>query len=319
MFNNIGEWFRTTIGVRQGCLLSPTLFNIFLERIMTDALEGHTSTVSVGGRTVSNLRFADDIDGLAGSEEELSELTGRLNESSCAYGMEISAEKTKLMTNSKNFTSDISINGHKLEYVDKFKYLGAIVSEKGSRPEILARIALTIAALTKLGPIWKDRYISINSKIRLMRSLVLAIFLYACETWTLNAELEKRIQAMEMRCFRKILGISYKDRITNIEVKERIKQHIGQYEDLLSTVKKRKLRWFGHVTRSESMSKTILQGTVEGGRKRGRQKKRWEDNISEWTAQPLSSCLRYAEDREKWRKMVKDSSVTTQRPIRARR
>ena len=317
--NDIGEWFKTTIGVRQGCLLSPTLFNIFLERIMSDALEDHTSTVSVGGRSISNLRFADDIDGLAGSEEELNELTRRLNQSSCAYGMEISAEKTKLMTNSKNTTSDISINGHKLEYVDKFKYLGAIVSEEGSRPEILARIAQTIAALTKLGPIWKDRNISISSKIRLMRSLVLAIFLYACETWTLNAELERKIQAMEMRCFRRILGISYKDRITNIEVKERIKQHIGQYEDLLSTVKKRKLRWFGHVTRSKSMSKTILHGTVEGSRRRGRQKKRWEDNITEWTVQPLSSCLRYAEDREKWRKMLKDSSVATQWPIRARR
>ena len=71
---DIGEWFRTTVGVRQGCPLSPTLFNIFLERIMTDALENHVSTVTIGGRTVSNLRFADDIDGLAGAEAEFSEL-----------------------------------------------------------------------------------------------------------------------------------------------------------------------------------------------------------------------------------------------------
>ena len=64
--NNIGEWFRTTIGVHQGCLLSPTLFDIFLERITADALEGHKGTVSNGGRTFTNLRFADDIDGLGG-------------------------------------------------------------------------------------------------------------------------------------------------------------------------------------------------------------------------------------------------------------
>ena len=70
---SIGDWFRTTVGVRQGCLLSPTLFNIFLERIMTDALEDHEGTVSVGGRTITSLRFADDIDGLAG-EEELAKL-----------------------------------------------------------------------------------------------------------------------------------------------------------------------------------------------------------------------------------------------------
>ena len=70
LFNSsIGDWFRTTVGVRQGCLLSPTLFNIFLERIMTDALEGHEGTVSIGGRTITNLRFADDTDGLAGEEE----------------------------------------------------------------------------------------------------------------------------------------------------------------------------------------------------------------------------------------------------------
>ena len=72
LFNSsIGDWFRTTVGVRQGCLLSPTLFKIYLERIMTDALEDHEGTVSIGGRTITNLRFADDIDGLAGEELSL--------------------------------------------------------------------------------------------------------------------------------------------------------------------------------------------------------------------------------------------------------
>ena len=71
LFNSsIGDWFRTTVGVRPGFLLSSTLFNIFLERIMTDALEDHEGTVSIGGRTITNLRLADDIDGLAGEEEE---------------------------------------------------------------------------------------------------------------------------------------------------------------------------------------------------------------------------------------------------------
>ena len=80
LFNgSIGDWFRTTIGVRQGCLLSPDLFNIFLERIMTDALEDLEGTVSIGGRTITMLRFADDIDGLAGEEEELANLVERLD------------------------------------------------------------------------------------------------------------------------------------------------------------------------------------------------------------------------------------------------
>ena len=99
LFNSsIGDWFRTRVGVRQGYLLSPTLFNIFLERIMTDALEDHEGTVSIGGRTITNFRFADDIDGLAGEEEELANLVERLDKTSTAYGMEISAEKTKIMT-----------------------------------------------------------------------------------------------------------------------------------------------------------------------------------------------------------------------------
>ena len=91
--DNIGEWFRTTTGVHQGCLLSPTLFNI-LERITADALEDHEGTLSIGGRTIANLRFVDDIDGLGGQEQELVKLVNHLEKVSTAYGMQINAEKT---------------------------------------------------------------------------------------------------------------------------------------------------------------------------------------------------------------------------------
>ena len=110
-YSSIGHWFRTTVGVRQGCLLSPTLFNIFLERIMTDSLEDHEGTVSIGGRKITNLRFADDIDGLAGEEEELANLVECLDEASTAYSMEISAKKTKLMTNNTSgINTEIKMN-----------------------------------------------------------------------------------------------------------------------------------------------------------------------------------------------------------------
>ena len=72
---SIGNWFRTTVGVRKGCLLSPTIFNIFLEKLMTDALEDHKGTVSIGGRTITNFRFADDIGGFAEEEEQLETIT----------------------------------------------------------------------------------------------------------------------------------------------------------------------------------------------------------------------------------------------------
>ena len=100
LFNSsIGDWFRTAVGVRQGCLLSPIFLNIFVERITTDASEDHEVTVSIGGRAITDLRFADDIDGLAGEEEELAKLVERLDKASTAYGIEINAEKNKLMTN----------------------------------------------------------------------------------------------------------------------------------------------------------------------------------------------------------------------------
>ena len=131
---SIGEWFRTTVGVRQGYLLSPILFNIFLERIMTVALEQHEGTVSIGGRTITNLRIADDIVGLAGEEQELADLVESLDKTSTSYGMEISAEKTKLTTNNRNgIATDIRARGEKLETVSKFKYLGAVVSDEGSK------------------------------------------------------------------------------------------------------------------------------------------------------------------------------------------
>ena len=151
-----------------------------------------------------------------------------------------------------------------------------------------------------------------------MRSLVTFIFLYACESWILTAELQSWIQAMEMRCYCKILYISYKDHVTNEEVRSKIQQAIGPHEDLLTIVQRRKLQWYGHVSHSSDLAKTILQGTVKGGRRQGGQRKRWEDNIREWTGLEFGKSKRAVENREKWRKLVAKSSVVPQRPSRLR-
>ena len=105
--------------------------------------------------------------------------------------MEISAEKTKLMTNSvSGIQREIKVKGQKLGTVTSFKYLGAVVLDYGSKPEVLSRIAQATAALTKLKPIWRDNSISVGSKVKLMRTLVISIFLYACESGTLTAILQ---------------------------------------------------------------------------------------------------------------------------------
>ena len=97
---------------------------------MTDALEDHEGTVSIGGRTITNLHFADDTDGLAEEKEELANLVERLHKASTAYGMENSAEKTKLMTNNTSgINTEIKVNGEKLETVTSFKYLGSVIAD----------------------------------------------------------------------------------------------------------------------------------------------------------------------------------------------
>ena len=124
---------------------------------------------------------------------------------------------------------------------------------------------------------------------------------------------------MEMRCYPKILCISYKDRVTNEEDRAKIQQAIGPHEDLLTIVKRRKLQWYGHVFRSSGLAKTILQGTVKGGRRQDRQKKRWVDTISEWTDQEFTKSQRAVENRrKKRRKLVAKSTVVPQRasPLR---
>ena len=121
-----------------------------------------------------------------------------------------------------------------------------------------------------------------------------------------------------MRCYRKILAISYKDHVTNEEVRAKIQQAIGPHEDLLTIVQRCKLQWYGHVSCSSGLAKTILQGTVKGGRKQGRQRKMWEDNIREWTGLEFGKSQRAVENREKWRKLVAKSSVVPQRPLQLR-
>ena len=122
---------------------------------------------------------------------------------------------------------------------------------------------------------------------------------------------------MKMRCYRKLLSVLYKDNVTNKEVRTKIQQAIGPHEDL-NIVKRRKLQWYGHVSRSTGLAKTILQGRVKGERRQGRQKKRWEDNSKEWTGLEFAKSQRAVEKREKWRKLVVKSSVVPQRSLHLR-
>ena len=130
---------------------------------------------------------------------------------------------------------------------------------------------------------------------------------------------KKRIQAFETKCLRNLLRISYLVHKTNDWVRSKINFLVGQQEPLLATAKRRKLSWFGHVTRHDSLSKTILRGILEGGRRRSRQRKCWMDNRKEWTSLPMPELLTRAFCRKYWKRICAESSLMSpRRPNRSR-
>ena len=160
---------------------------------------------------------------------ELQELTTRLVNSAGALGMELNKDKCKVMVNSRNnATISIQIEGQQLEEVGAFKYLGATMTKDGrSTTEIKARIAIATSSMAKLNKLWNSKSISFEIKIKLYKSLILSILLYGCESWTLTAETTRRVQAFEMKCYRRMLGITWKDRKTNEFVRNQVTSRAG--------------------------------------------------------------------------------------------
>ena len=165
--------------------------------------------------------------------------------------------------------------------------------------EVRIRIASAVAAMARLNRIWMCNKISFET-------LVTSILLYGCETWTLLDDSGKRIHAFETKCRRKLLCISYLQHKTNDWIRSKINFVVGSQEPLLATGTRRKLAWFGHVTRHDSLSRTVLQGTLEGGRRRGRQRKCPIYNI-EWTFLPMPELLTRASSRKDWKRITAES------------
>ena len=151
--DHVGEWFRTTMGSRQGCILPPDHFNIYIENIMSPALDRKIGVgVLVGGHLFNNLQFADDIALLAGSADNLQHLLDSVSSVSLAYGMEISGPKTQTMWMSKEHEAlSIKLYGKDLEQVTEFTYLGSCMTENNSsNANIHARIAKALSSFGRL-------------------------------------------------------------------------------------------------------------------------------------------------------------------------
>ena len=195
----LSEWFRVKKGVRQGCVLSPYLFNIRANMVMRETLDGFQGGLQIGGRMITNLRYADDIVLLATSEAELQELVDRLDRVSRKYSLLINVEKTKVMA-SDGIACRILIQNELLEQVDAFPYLGSLIIEDGEcTTKFRIRLNKGQAIGELLQKIWKSHSILISTKIRLMKALVWPVATYGCESWTLRKNEQTRLDAFEMK------------------------------------------------------------------------------------------------------------------------
>jgi exonuclease III len=305
------ECFGIGKGVRQGCILSPCLFNLYAERIMREAgLDDTEEGIHVGGRIINNLRYADDSTLAATEEEELKNMLRRTKEASEKGGLSLNLLKTKVMTSAS--ISKFEVDGVNIEIVKNFIFLGSNIREDGDcRDEIVRRLALGRSALTGMNRIWKDKDVKTRTKRKLVETLVFPIVMYGSESWTMRKRERERIDAFENWCWRRILRISWMAKRTNASVWKEVGL---ETTTLLNKINKQKLTYFGHVMRGNSLEKSIMIGMGEGKRGRGRPNRRWMDDIRELTGRTLQDLKEDVQDRAKWRRMVQGVTRGRERP-----
>jgi hypothetical protein len=245
----LSEFFEIHSGVRQGCVLSPLLFGIVMDWILKTAMKERAGLEWVDGGKLSDLDFADDVALLHDSWEGMQTLTSSLEEVAKKFGLVINVVKTKIMTVG-NWTSTVKIKvgSQEVEECQEFCYLGSTINNDGGCDrEIVVRLGKANSTFGRLGRIWASRKISTRVKVRLYNSLVLAVLLYGAETWPMTKSTTRKLEAAHHRWLRKILHITWKNKVTNEKVRELTQQ--GNLED---TIRERRLRWTGHVMRMDT-------------------------------------------------------------------
>jgi exonuclease III len=294
-------------GVRQGCVISPLLFNLYSEFMIREAME-NMEGIKCGGVNITDLRYADDAILVSDKRRKLQKMIDKLNDTCKEYGMDINVKKTKVMVMNKmkglsESLKDITLNNVPLEKVARFKYLGSWITEDSRCEEdIRTRVGMAKAAFWQNKELMR-RNIRLKTKIKILNCYVFSVLNYGCESWTWYKKMERKVDAFEMWCYRRILKISWKDKITNKEVLKRMHTVLHFRKDMV----KRKMEYAGHVLRGSSglSHLQILEGNLEGTRKQAGPKRMWVKDIKEWTGlKEYKDMKRTAEDRDKWRLMV---------------
>uniref|UniRef100_A0A8D8Y176 Craniofacial development protein 2 n=3 Tax=Cacopsylla melanoneura TaxID=428564 RepID=A0A8D8Y176_9HEMI len=293
-------------GVRQGCILSPSLFNLYSEHIFREALDNLEEGISINGLRLNNLRYADDTIIFADTIEGLQRLMNKIHETSTQYGLDINTGKTKFMIISKKEINGVNlfINNTRIERVTKYTYLGTSINESwDNSQEIKSRIGKARSIFNSMSAAFKSHNLTLDTKVRLLRCYVFSVLLYGVETWTLTKDTSNRLEAFELWLYRRILKISWTQKVTNVTVLQRMKKT----KELLNTVKCRKLQYLGHIMRNPAryeLLQLILQGKIDSKREPGRRRISWLANLRTWFGKSSTQLFRIAVDKVRIAMMV---------------
>ena len=201
------DWFQIGKGVRQGCILSPCLFNFYAEYIMRNAgLEETQAGFKIAGGNINNLRYADGTTLMAESEEELKSLLMQVKEEREKVGLKLHIQKTKIMASGPITSREI--DGETVETVSELIFLGSKISADGeSSHEIERQLLLGGKVMTNLDSIFKSKDITLPKNVCLLKAMVFPVVKYGCESWTVKKAECRRIDAFELWCWRRLLRI----------------------------------------------------------------------------------------------------------------
>lgn len=293
-------------GVRQGCTLSPLLFNLYSEHVFREALDDCRTGIPVNGIPISNLRYADDTVLLAHTAEELQSILDLVVQACERYGLRLNVGKTKAMSVSKTGRKPCTlvVGTQHIEQVARFKYLGQWLTEEWAlRDELRARIEVARGAFNNMKRVLCSRDLSFALRWRMVQCYIFSTVLYGVESWTLKAADMNRLEAFEMWLIRRMLKIPWTARLRN----DFILQSNGLTRELLHTVKIRKVAYLGHIMRNPKyqLLQSIMMGKISGRRGVGRKRASWLLNIRQWTGVPRAADLfQLARDRDRFGEVI---------------